>query len=448
MASQIYVVGHINPDTDSIAAAMGYAWLISERDGVNAVAARNGPLNPQTSWVLKHLKLDPPVLFTDASPRFETVTRRLDTTTADKPLRDAWTIASRTGGVAPVLNEDGTPYGLITGRSIFEYLSRLVGPRTSREDLMVSEILDQPCRDAVDMESPRFRCNTRIRDVLARILREEDDEFWVVDDESRYVGICRQRDLLNPPRVQLILVDHNEAQQSVASLEEAELIEILDHHRLGNPPTRAPIRFTVDVVGSTCTLVSERIEEAGLSAPPGLAGVMLAGLVADTLTLASPTTTVRDKEAATRLGRWAFVGGSPLMGETITSFGESVLSAGAGLGARSPNEIVGGDMKLYTAGGYDFLVSQVEVSDLREIADYIDELNAALSDVRERKGGDFAVLMVTGVVRGGSALLLSEPPPLLDDLPYPLQQNGTRLAEGVVSRKKQLLPTILSLLEA
>src|SRR5512133_521594 len=124
MASPIYVVGHANPDTDSIAAAMGYAWLIRERDGLDAVAARAGATNLQTAYVLKLLGLEAPVLITDASPRFESVMRRMDTTTPEKPLREAWAIATRTGGVAPVLNDDGTPYGLINGRSLFEFLSR------------------------------------------------------------------------------------------------------------------------------------------------------------------------------------------------------------------------------------------------------------------------------------------------------------------------------------
>jgi manganese-dependent inorganic pyrophosphatase len=99
-----YVVGHVNPDTDSIAAALGYAWLLRERDGTDAVAARAGALNPQTSWVLKNIQMEPPVLLTDLSPRFDSVMRRLDTTTPDKPLRDAWIIASRTGGITPILN--------------------------------------------------------------------------------------------------------------------------------------------------------------------------------------------------------------------------------------------------------------------------------------------------------------------------------------------------------
>ena len=448
MATPVYVIGHVNPDTDSIASAMGYAWLLKARDRQDVVAARAGTLNPQTSWVLRHLTLDTPVLLTDASPRFESVVRRLDTTTLDRPLRDAWEIASRTGGVAPILTREGLPYGLLTGGSLFSFLSKLVGPHHQHQDLKISEILDLPCDRAVVTDTPRFQASTRIRDVINRILREEGDEFWVLDEHGRYLGICRQRDLLNPPRLKLILVDHNEAHQSLGSLEEAELLEILDHHRLGNPSTHVPIRFTVDVVGSTSTLVSERIEEAGLSAPPNLAGIMLAGLLSDTLILSSPTTTDRDRKAAERLARWAFVSGSVLSGETVRSFGEKVLAAGAGLGARAPREIVSSDLKIYNAGGYEFAISQAEVSDLYELTEHLSSMVIALEELRESKGLDFTVLMVTDVVRGSSRLLLSNPPAVLEDLPFPPLPDGTRAAEGLVSRKKQLLPVVLGLLEA
>ena len=445
--SPIYVVGHVNPDTDSIAAAVGYAWLIRERDGVDAIAARAGAVNPQTSWVLKLLSLDAPVLITDASPRFSSVVRRLDTSTPDVPLRVAWSIANRTGGIAPVLNEDGTPFGLITGRSLFNYLGKLVGANLKNQDIAINKILELPCREAADTNVSKYAVNTKIRDVLNRILREEGDEVWVVDENGRYVGICRQKDLLNPPRLRIILVDHNEPSQSVASLEEAELLEILDHHRLGNPSTHYPIKMTVDIVGSTSTLVSERIAESGLSAAPAIAGMMLAGLLSDTLILTSPTTTERDKEAAQRLARWTFVAGSPLSEETIRSYGEKILSASAGLGNRSPEEIVSSDMKIYTAGGMDFAIAQAEVSDLNEVTKQLDPLNEALDNLRKSKNVDFAMLMITDVVRGSSRILFSNAPAVLDDLPYLPQPDNTRLAEGVVSRKKQLLPVVLGLLE-
>ena len=269
MQDRIFIIGHVNPDTDSIASAMGYAWLLEERDGENSVAARAGSLNPQTQWVLDTLDLDPPILLTDAAPRFEAVTHRLDTTTAEQPLREAWGIANRTWGVAPIVNLDGSPYGLVTGLSLFRFLSTSVGPHPRRQETTIAEILDLPSREACDTSVPKFLTSSRIRDNLHRILREERNEFWVVDEKNHYLGICRQRELLNPPRMKVILVDHNELNQALPSMEDAELLEVLDHHRLDNPSTHVPIRFTIDIVGSTSTLVSERIEEAGLSAPPG-----------------------------------------------------------------------------------------------------------------------------------------------------------------------------------
>src|SRR5512137_1224827 len=134
MVDKIYVIGHVNPDTDTIAAAMGYAWLLRERDGGEFIAARAGATNPQTSWVLKRLNLDAPILLNDASPRFEAVTRRLDTTLPEAQLRDAWAIASRTWGLAPVVDADGAPFGLVTGASLFSFVNEMVGPNPKRQE--------------------------------------------------------------------------------------------------------------------------------------------------------------------------------------------------------------------------------------------------------------------------------------------------------------------------
>jgi manganese-dependent inorganic pyrophosphatase len=445
--SQTYVIGHVNPDTDSIASAMGYAWFLHELDGDEVQAARAGPVNPQTSWVLKRLGLESPILINDASPKFESVSVRLDTTTPDEPLRAAWAIASRTWGVAPIVKEDGTPFGLVNGPSLFSLLSNLVGPHPRRQEMRLSDLLDLPSRDAANTNIPKFQASSRIRDSILRILRAEGDDFWVVDDDGKYIGVCRQREALNPPRLKLILVDHNEPNQAIGAIEEAELVEILDHHRLGSSTTHVPIRFTIDVVGSTSTLVTERIEESGLSAPPNLAGLLLAGLLADTLLLNSPTTTDRDKQAAERLARWAFIGGAPLAGETIESYGEQVIKAGSGITSREPAQVVSNDTKVYQAGGLDFAIAQAEVTDLMLLKDRFPSLKQALCDLRDKRGLDFAMLMVTDVVDGSSRLILTDDLPILGDLPYPKQDDGTLLAEDVVSRKKQLLPVVLGLLE-
>lgn len=446
MSNKTYVIGHVNPDTDSIASAMGYAWLLRERDGVDTVAARAGALNPQTAWVLKQVNLEAPVLLTDASPRFESVMLRLDSIRPDAQLGAAWTLASRTGGVAPVVDDDGKPYGIINGFSLFKYFTEILGPRPG--DTTVREMMSAPCKDAADIRVPKFSANAHIRDSLNRILRDEHDEYWVVDENGLYLGIAHQRELLNPPRLKIILVDHNEPRQAIAALEEAELLEILDHHRLGNPHTHQPIRFTVDVVGSTSTLVSEQTAEAGLSMPPNLAGALLAGLLADTLILTSPTTTPRDKDAAERLARWAFVGGGPLKGETIESYGKAVLSAGAGLSNRKPEEVVSTDIKPFESNGFKFAVAQAEVTDILQLTEHLQTLTEALDSLKDKRGLDFAMLLITDVVRGTSRLIVSsKAPPVLDDLPYPPLPDGTRDAQGVVSRKKQLLPAVLGLLE-
>jgi manganese-dependent inorganic pyrophosphatase len=446
MLNKTYVIGHINPDTDSIASAMGYAWLLRERDGTDTIAARAGALNPQTAWVLKQLNLEAPILLTDASPRFESVMQRLDTVHPDSQLGNAWTLASRTGGIAPIIGEDGKPYGLVNGFSLFRYFTETLGPRPG--DTTVREMMSAPCKDAADLDVTKYPANAHIRDFLNRILRDEDDEYWVIDENGLYLGIARQRDLLNPPRLKIILVDHNEPRQAIAALEEAELLEILDHHRLGNPHTHTPIRFNVDTVGSTSTLVCEMTAEAGLSAPPALAGALLAGLLSDTLILTSPTTTPRDKEAAKRLARWTFVGGSPLEGENITTYGKAILSAGAGLSNRKPEEVVSNDVKAYEAGGFRLAIAQAEVTDLLQLTEHLEPLTKALDEYKDRNGLDFAILLITDVVRGSSRLILtSNAPPILDDLPYPPLADGTRDAPGVVSRKKQLLPGVLGLLE-
>ncbi len=444
--NKVYVIGHVNPDTDSIAAAMGYAWLLRERDGIDTLAARAGALNPQSAWVLKQLKLEAPMLLTDASPRFESVMRRLDSLRPDAQLGMAWTLASRTGGIAPVVDEDGKPYGIINGFSLFRYFTETLGPQPG--DTTVRQMMSAPCKDAADTDVPKFPANGHIRDFISRILRDEDDDYWVIDEHGLYCGIARQRDILNPPRLKIILVDHNEPSQAIAALEEAELLEILDHHRLGNPYTHTPIRFTVDIVGSTSTLVCEQTIDAGLSMPPTLAGALLAGLLSDTLILTSPTTTPRDKQAAERLARWAFVGGSLLKGETIESYGKAVLAAGAGLSNRKPEEIVSNDIKTYEAGGFRLAIAQAEVTDLVQLSEHLGPLTKALDELKNKRGLDFAMLLITDIVRGSSQLIISSnAPPILDDLPYHPLPDGTRAAPGVVSRKKQLLPVVLGLLE-
>ena len=448
----IYVVGHKNPDTDTITSAIGYAWLLHERDKLDVQAARAGQLNPQTTFALRTFDVEPPPVLSDASPRFSSVARAIEPLTPDQPLQEAWALAANTGRVAPIVDSDHKPIGLVTGASVFRFLTlQAAGQLGASPDALgqipFGRVLATPCGDAAERDVPGFEASARIRDILPRILRDERDTFWVVDDVGRYEGVCWKSDLLHPPRMRLILIDHNEMSQAISGLDEAELLEVLDHHRLANPPTHMPIAFHVDPVGSCSTLVAERAMRSGLTVPRPIAGALLSGLLSDTLVLKSPTTTDRDRVAAVQLAAWAFAGQDDPY-KAMLDYGWQLLQAGAGLESRSTASIVSGDYKEYDAVGLRFGIAQVEVTDLQEIGARLDELRSALCQREKDRGLHFAALMITDIVGGTSRLLTCPEAHYLDGLPYTRRPDGTFEMPGVVSRKKQLVPTILSALQA
>jgi len=447
----IYVVGHRNPDTDSVTSAIGYAWLLRERDKLDAQAARAGQINPQTAFALRTFDVDLPSLLSDASPRFGSVTRAIEPLTPDRPLQEAWALLARTGRVAPVVDANRAPFGLVTGASVFNFLSahavvKLGASPDALGQIPFGQVLATPCGDAVERDAPRFEASARIKDALPRLLRDERDTFWIVDD-GRYAGVCYKSDLLHPPRTRLILIDHNETGQMISGLDEAELLEVLDHHRLANPPTHMPIAFHVDPVGSSSTLVAERAMRSGLTVPRPIAGALLSGLLSDTLVLKSPTTTARDRVAAVQLATWAFPDQSDPY-KAMLDYGWQLLQAGAGLESRSTESIVSGDYKEYDSAGLRFGVAQVEVTDMLEIESRLDELRAALCAMEKNRGLNFAALMVTDIVGGTSRLLTCLDSHYLDGLPFARRHDGTFEMPGIVSRKKQLIPAIFSALQA
>jgi len=202
----------------------------------------------------------------------------------------------------------------------------------------------------------------------------------------------------------------------------------------------------VDPVGSTSTLVCERSLAAGRRPPAAIAGLLLAGLLSDTLNLRSPTTTERDRRSAVRLGDWALKA-ADLPFDSYEAFGEAVLAAGAGFAVRSVEALLNTDLKIYDGSDIKFGIAQAEVANLLELGERLPEIAAGLEALSEAKGLGLAVLMVTDVVRGSSRLVLAgEHVARLNDLPYQRLPDGTLDAPDVVSRKKQLLPTILGLL--
>jgi manganese-dependent inorganic pyrophosphatase len=447
----IYVVGHKNPDTDAIGSAIGYAWLLKVRDGLDTVAARAGSINAQTRFALDHFGMQPPFLLEDASPRFESIARDIDPLTPDTPLSAAWQLSAKTQRAAPVVEADGTPVGLVTGQSVFEFLSQ-------RLDMMYAvfgKLINVPCGEACEHDVPKFLVTDRIGDHRDSVLRTQRDDFWVVNGDGKYAGICTRADMMHPPRMKLVLVDHNEASQAVGGLMEAELLEVLDHHRLSTINTTMPITFFVDTVGSCSTLVAERMRVRQLTPLRDVAGILLSGILSDTLVFKSPTTTPRDHDAALWLANQVFAGvevdcahdAAEQAEQKMLGYGDALLQAGADISGRSAQDMVQADFKLFESGPVKFGVSQVEVTSFMAIKDRLDDIRSALRAFHEQRGLNFAALMITDIVANNSLLVCAGEARYFERLPFSRIGDGVWDMPGVVSRKKQLLPILLGLLQ-
>lgn len=294
---------------------------------------------------------------------------------------------------------------------------------------------------AVSTDFISFPPETKLQAVKERLKSNRDQVLFPVCDPetNRLVGVFSRADLVNPERPRLILVDHNEFSQAVAGADEAEIVEVLDHHRLsGNLVTKEPIQFINKTVGSTCTIVGSAFRSHGLEPSRAIAVCICAGIISDTLNLTSPTTTDEDRAVL----EWA----SQLAGIDVARFKEDFFSAGSILRGGNYQEAVGSDRKEFEESGYRVSISQVE-----EIGfDYFWPAREALQEelqrlVREHQL-DLACLMVTDITLNDSLLLIEAPVEIRQKIGYPRKDSHLFTLKGVVSRKKQLFPFIGSLL--
>lgn len=277
----------------------------------------------------------------------------------------------------------------------------------------------------------------RLRDQKSRILASAADIVPVLDAAGSFAGVVLKKQLSEPPPYRMILVDHNEPEQSLPGIEEIPIIEVVDHHRIGMMPTVTPIRFTADVVGSSCTLIAMMYRSSGESLTPELAGILLGGIVSDTLLLKSPTTAPLDRRMCEWLEKLSGVSGEELMTE--------LMQIDSPLAVKPAAEVVGGDCKTYTDGEIRFALSQVEETNLELLHRRRDELAAEIRRRIKEEKLDFFGLLVTDAVRETSELLAIGNDDIIRNLPY--EPVGPELFSlpGVLSRKKQLLPQILAI---
>ena len=443
------VIGHLRPDLDSIASAVAYAALLHQR-GVAAEAGRSGPLDEQSSWALKRFGIAAPKPVLDVAPTFAAIARREPAQKPSISLAEVMTAIARGARAVVVVDPEGKPVALLDPRACVHLLGQaLVSGSAADRERAIGAIVERSREPAIPaagmpagLEAPLvFAGDERVSDRRKTIIGVDADDYLVVDGGGRYLGIASRSDALAPPRRPLVLVDHNELSQAVPGTEEAEIVEVLDHHRLGNPATAIPIPFVVDPVGSTATLVTEAWRSEDEPPSPGLAGLLLAAILSDTMAFLSPTTTPRDRVAANWLAALCDI-------TDVHQFGVEVVTAGAGLAQRSGAEIVGEDFKEYEVAAGKLLVSQAEVRNLHEISPRVADLRAALESLRERRGSSLALLLLTDPVRGVSRLLARGEPRLIAQLPYHSAPDGLFDAGPVVSRKKQLIPALLAALES
>ncbi len=280
-----------------------------------------------------------------------------------------------------------------------------------------------------------------VADARLQVARSRQKLFPVQDDQGKLVGVLSKSDLVNPRKTQLVLVDHNELTQAVLGAAESDIIEVLDHHRLGgNLRSDQPIRFINEPVGSTCTLVARQFKWAGLEPSPGIALCMAAGIVSDTLHLRSPTTTDVDRNIFTWLKNFCTVD----MDEFVREFFE----VGSALRIHSAEKVVREDCKEFEDRGHRFSISQIEEIGFELFWERRDELLQALTDLTKEKSLDFSALLVTDIITNGSLLLMSHEPEFWEEINYPRVERYLYQLDDVVSRKKQLLPLISQLLES
>lgn len=293
---------------------------------------------------------------------------------------------------------------------------------------------------AVQHDFISLSAKTSVEAARKTIDRSRQTVFPVVDDSGDLVGVLSKSDLVSPPKPQLILVDHNELGQAVQGAEVSEILEVLDHHRLGGDlRSSQPIRFINEPVGSTCTLVARMYRTANLEPNPGIALCMASGIISDTLYLRSPTTTDVDRDVLQWLGQFC----EPDLEEYATEFFE----IGSALRTRASADVVREDCKRFTERGHRFSISQIEEIGFDLFWKRKSELHQSLAELASEEGLDFAALLITDIASNGSMLLMSREPEGWEEINYPRVDKLLYKLDNVVSRKKQLLPLILRLLE-
>lgn len=455
MATPVLIVGHKNPDNDSIAGAVGFAYYKNEMmkrtlaqnpdaEEFEYIPCRLGPLPEESEAILSEYGIEAPQLISHVYARVcDVMTSPVISLPGSATLLQAsQLLAVHDIRSIVVTDEDGKYAGVVSSRTIAErYISTVCkGAKDATEesastiaaDLQAS--LTQDIMSLVDNRPMIVAPNDLYNDVFEDLMANELREAVVLDEEGVAVGIVTRSDVAVKPRRKVALVDHNEFSQAADGLHEAEIVEIVDHHRIGDVCTNQPIRFTNMPVGSSATIITCKLRNAGIDIPKGIAATLLSAILTDTVILKSPTATEVDREQVEYL--------AGIIGQDPTEFGLHVFNARGGDAEMDVKTLVTADSKEFKIPEGTILIAQHETVTLDAVMQREEEIREFLRDLKEKNSYEFVLLLVTDIIAEGSNFLVEGDHKKVDKV-FGIDSSKATWMPGVLSRKKQVAAPLL-----
>ena len=542
-AHKVVVIGHRNPDTDSICSAIAYAELKNKTSDLVCEPRRAGKMNQETEFVLKKFGVKPPRMCTDVNPKIRDVDyREMPGIPGSTSLRKAWEIMrDQQIDTLPVTSPDNELEGVITVKDIAtanmdvsdtgilaksqtsfkniletldgtmvvgresdicttghirigtatpemlestvekgdiviltnRYESQLCaiekeaslliicnGSKVGRTiqriadetgvSIMTTPVDTYAAGKLISQCAPisyymtrddimKFTLVTPVADVTRVMAKVRHRYFPILDEDGKYCGMVSRRNIINLRKRRIILVDHNEATQAVEGFDQAEILEIIDHHRIGSLETSGPVYFRNQPVGCTATIVTQMYDENGVEIPPQTAGLLLAAILSDTLMFRSPTCTPVDEASARRLAKIA--------GVDINEFANEMFEAGEKLDGKTAEEVFLQDFKVFTCGDIRFGVAQGSYMTRKNLVAAENLLRPYLEEARNKQNVEDIYMLLTDVPKEESVVICSgryAGEVLTDGFEVQPAEDSSWTLPGVVSRKKQFIPALMS----
>ena len=539
---KVWVVGHKNPDTDSICAAISYAYLKNQLGEREYVPKRAGAISEETRYVLDYFKAEDPELITDVGAQLKDISIRKTTGVSSQiSLKKAWETMKKLDVVTlPVTNRLGKLEGIIVtkdiatsymdvydshvlskartqykniaetldgkivsgnehayfmrgkvviGASDIEYMVEFVesddlvilGSRkeaqiraleanascliigcgfdvdedviamarkkdcvvitTAYDSFSIARLINQsmPIKEFMTKNNiVTFDIEDYVDDVKETMSKIRHRDFPILDENGYYIGMVSRRNLMSMQKKQVILVDHNEKSQAVDNIGEAEILEIIDHHRIGSLETISPVYFRNQPLGCSSTIIYQMFGEKGIEIPKQIAGLLLSAILSDTLMFRSPTCTQLDIMAAEALAKIADV--------EIEKYARDMFRAGSDFKNKTTEEIFYTDFKVFHTEEYDFGVAQISAMGREELDQVGKQLKPFMKEVLGEKRLDMVYVMLTDILEESSKVIFEghDAGQILADAFETEEDPDGILLEGIVSRKKQLIPTLMN----